>query len=200
MPFFLHFLSSSGVNPLISCELAVQVLLDRELPASDFGYLEGVPDDIVLEALDELDLWDVWSTETVLSMTNLSAPPSVPTESFRVPTESFSLPDFSFLNMPFGDCVSVELTGVVGGIGGIESMLAVRSDEASDEGSEGGFGGSRIGGGPKSTFGVMGYSDSRVNMEGDGVSTSGGSSYSASQAEPVVVTEAIVSRDVRLRS
>jgi hypothetical protein len=56
MPFFLHFFSSSGVNPLISCELAVQVLLDRELPASEFGYLEGVPDDTVLDALDELDL------------------------------------------------------------------------------------------------------------------------------------------------
>lgn len=56
MPFFLHFFSSSGVNPLMSCELAVQVLLDRELPVSEFGYLEGVPDDMVLEALDELDL------------------------------------------------------------------------------------------------------------------------------------------------
>jgi hypothetical protein len=129
-------------------------------------------------------------------MTSLSAPPSVPTESFHVPTESFLLPDFSFLNIPFGNCVSIELTGVVGGIDGMESMLAVRSDEA----TEVGFGGSLIGGGPRSTFGVMGYSDSRVNMEGDGVSTSDASSYSASRAEPVVVTEAIVSRDVRLRS
>lgn len=129
-------------------------------------------------------------------MTNLSAPPSVLIESFCVLTESFLLPDFSFLNIPFGDCASVVLTGVVGGIDGMESMLAVRSDE----GSEVGFGGSVMGGGPRSTFGVMGYSDSRVNMEGDGVSTSGVSSYSASRAEPVVVTEAIVSRDVRLRS
>lgn len=56
IPFFLHFFSSSGVSPPMSCELAVQVLLDRELPASEFGYLEGVPDDMVLEALDELDL------------------------------------------------------------------------------------------------------------------------------------------------
>ena len=55
MPFFWHFFSSSGVKPLMSCELAVQVLLDRELPASEFGYLEGVPEDIVLEALEELD-------------------------------------------------------------------------------------------------------------------------------------------------
>jgi hypothetical protein len=71
-----------------------------------------------------------------------------------VPAESFLLPDFSFLNIPFGGCicVSVELTGVVGGIDGIESMLAVRSDEGSDVG----FGGSLIGGGPRSTFGVMG--------------------------------------------
>lgn len=84
-------------------------------------------------------------------MTNLSAPASVPTESFRVLTESFLLPVFSFLNIPFGDCVSVELTGVVGGIDGIESMLAVRSDE----GSEVGFGGSLIGGGSRSTFGVV---------------------------------------------
>ena len=35
MPFFLHFLISSGVNPLISWELAVHVLLDRELPVSE---------------------------------------------------------------------------------------------------------------------------------------------------------------------
>lgn len=37
-------------------------------------------------------------------------------------------------------------------------------------------------------------------MDGDGVSTSVASSYSASRAELVVVTEAMVSRDVRLRS
>ena len=55
MPFFLHFFNSSGVSPPISCELAVHVLLDRELPASETGYREGVPDDIVLEALEEFD-------------------------------------------------------------------------------------------------------------------------------------------------
>lgn len=59
MPFFLHFFSSSGVKPLISCELAVHVLLDRELPASEVGYRECVPDDIVLEALDESERYDV---------------------------------------------------------------------------------------------------------------------------------------------
>lgn len=59
MPFFLHFFNSSGVNPLISCELAVQVLLDRELPASEDGYREGVPDDTVLDALDEFERYDV---------------------------------------------------------------------------------------------------------------------------------------------
>lgn len=122
-------------------------------------------------------------------MTSLSAPPSVL-------TESFLLPGFSFRSMPFGGCVSAELTGVVGGIDGMESRLAVRSDS----GNEVGLGGSPIGGGPRSTFGVMGYSDSRVNIEGDGVSTSGSSSNSASRAEAVVVTEAMVSRDVRLRN
>lgn len=129
-------------------------------------------------------------------MTNLSAPPSVPIESFLVSTESFLLPGFSFLSMPFGDCVSAELTGVVGGIDGMESTLAVRSDS----GNEVGFGGSLIGGGPRSTFGVMGYSDSIVNMDGDGVSISGASSHSPSRAEAVVVTDAMVSKDVRLRN
>lgn len=59
IPFFLHFLISSGVKPLISCELAVHVLLERELPVSEGGYREGVPDDRVFEALDEFDRYDV---------------------------------------------------------------------------------------------------------------------------------------------
>lgn len=77
----------------------------------------------------------------------------------------------------------------------VESILAVRSDS----GNETDFGGSLKGGGPRSTFGVMGYSDSNVNMEGDGVSTSGASTSSESRKEAVVVTEAIVSNEVRLR-
>jgi hypothetical protein len=59
MPFFLHFLISSGVKLLISCELAVHVLLERELPVSEDGYRDGVPDDMVLEALDEFERYDV---------------------------------------------------------------------------------------------------------------------------------------------
>lgn len=59
MPFFLHFFNSSGVNSPMSCELAVHVLLDREFPVSEFGYREGVPDEIVLDALDELERYDV---------------------------------------------------------------------------------------------------------------------------------------------
>lgn len=59
MPFFLHFFNSSGVSAPMSCELAVQVLLDRELPVSEFGYREGVPDETVLDALDELERYDV---------------------------------------------------------------------------------------------------------------------------------------------
>lgn len=78
----------------MSCELAVQVLLDRELPASDVGYREGVPDEIVLDALDEFERYDVWSTETVRSIIIFPVP--------SVPTESFLLPDFSFRRMPFG--------------------------------------------------------------------------------------------------
>lgn len=111
-------------------------------------------------------------------------------------TESFLLPGFSFLSMPFGGCVSAvlvepaELTGVVGCIECRELTLAVRNDSGNDTGS----GGSVIGGGPSSTSGVIGYSDSRVNMEGEGVSTSSGSS-----TEFVVVTEAIVSKEVLLR-
>lgn len=129
-------------------------------------------------------------------MTNLSAPASVPTESFLVPSESFPFPGLSFLSMPFGDCVSAELAGVVGGIDGIESTLAVRSDS----GNEVDFGGSLIGGKPRSTFGVMGYSDSIVNMDRDEVSTSGASSHSPSRTEAVVVTDAMVSKEVRLRN
>lgn len=184
MPFFLHFFISSGVKPLMSCELAVHVLLDRELPASEGGYREGVPDDMVLEALEELERYDVWSTETVRSMTSLSAPPSVP-------TESFLLPGFHLCSMPLGGYVSAELTGVVGCIDCRELTLAVRNDP----GNEVGFGGSLTGGGPRSTSGVMGYSSSRVNIEGEGVSTS-----SDSATEAIVVTEAMVSREVRLRS
>ena len=59
MPFFLHFFSSSGVSPPMSCELAVQVLLDRELASSEVGSREGVPDEMVLDALDELERYDV---------------------------------------------------------------------------------------------------------------------------------------------
>lgn len=78
----------------------------------------------------------------------------------------------------------------------MESLLAVRSDS----GKEVDIGGSPMGGSPRSTFGVTGYSDSMVNMEGEGVSTSGAPSYSSSRVEAVVVTEAMVSNDVRLRS
>ena len=77
----------------------------------------------------------------------------------------------------------------------VESTLAVRSDS----GNEAGFGGLLVGGGPRSTSGVMGYSSSRVNMSGDGVSTSSPSASSDSRTEAVVVTEAIVSKEVRLR-
>lgn len=59
MPFFLHFLSSSGVNPLVSCELAVHWLLDREFSASEDGCRECLPDDIVFDALDELERYEV---------------------------------------------------------------------------------------------------------------------------------------------
>ena len=125
-------------------------------------------------------------------MTSRSPPPSVP-------TESFLLPGFNFLSMPLGGYVSAvpavpaelaELTGVVGCIECVELRLAVRNDS----GNEAGFGGSLIGGRPKSTSGVIGYSDSRVNIEGEGVSTS-----SESSMELVVVTEAMVSKEVRLR-
>lgn len=58
MPFFLHFWTSSGVNPPISCELAVHVLLERELPVSEMGR-EGVPDEMVLAGLEEFDRYDV---------------------------------------------------------------------------------------------------------------------------------------------
>lgn len=55
-----------------------------------------------------------------------------------------------------------------------------------------------MGGGPRSTFGVMGYSDSSVDTE-KGVSSSGPFTSSESWMDAVVVTEAIVSSEVLLR-
>lgn len=94
-----------------------------------------------------------------------------------------------------GATVSVELTGIVGCIERVESRLAVRSDSGNDVG----FGGLLRGGCSRSIFGVMGYSDSRVTVEGDDKSASSGSMSSESCKEGVVVTEAIVSKEVRLR-
>lgn len=62
-------------------------------------------------------------------MTSRSLAASVPIEFFLL--LGF---DFSFRNIPLGGCVSAELTGDVGGIGGTESMLAVRSDSGKDVG------------------------------------------------------------------
>lgn len=94
-----------------------------------------------------------------------------------------------------GATVSVELAGVVGCIERVESRLAERSDSGKDVG----FGGSLRRGCPRSAFGVMGYSGSSVTVDGDGIYTSSGSISSESCNEGVVVTETIVSKEVRLR-
>lgn len=147
-----------------------------------------MPDDKVLDALDEFERYDVWSTETVRSITSLSAPPSVP-------TESFLFPDFNFCRIDLGGFVSAEATGVVGYIDCAELTLSVRILAVrSDSGNEAAFGGSVVGGDPRSTSGVMGYSSSRVYAFEEGVCAS-----SESSAEATVVTEAIVSKDVLRR-
>lgn len=145
----------------MSWELAVHVLLDLELPASEGGYREGVPDDIVLDALDEFERYDVWSTETVRSMTSRSAPPSAP-------TESFLLPGFSLCKIDLGGYVSAEDTGVVGCIECVELILAVRGVS----GNAAAFDGSVVGGDSASMSGVIVYSASRVNMSGERSSAS----------------------------
>lgn len=127
-------------------------------------------------------------------MTNFS-PESVPTNSFLLSAESLLFPDFSFCRNPLGATVSVELAGVVGCIERVESRLAERSDSGKDVG----FGGSLRRGCPRSAFGVMGYSGSSVTVDGDGIYTSSGSISSESCNEGVVVTETIVSKEVRLR-
>ena len=119
----------------------------------------------------------------------------MPTDPFLLSAESLLFPDFSFCRNPLGATVSVELTGVVGCIECVESRLAVRRDPGNDVS----FGGSLRGGCPRSTFGVMGYSDSSVAVEGDDAPTSSGSISSESCKEGVVVTETIVSKEVRLR-
>src|SRR5690242_11465268 len=85
------------------------------------------------------------------------------------PIESFRLPGFSFRNIPRCGWVSAELTGVVGGIICMESTLAVRSESDREPGVRG----STLGGGPRSMFGVVGYADSRVDIEGAGISLLG---------------------------
>ena len=82
-----------------------------------------------MDALDEFERYDVWSTETVRSITSRSLAASVPNESFLL--AGF---DLSFCRMPLGGCVSAELEGDVGGIGGMESTLAVRSESGKDVG------------------------------------------------------------------
>lgn len=114
-------------------------------------------------------------------MISRSAPPSVP-------TESFLLPGFSFCSIDLGALVStdtvglksefsVDSTGVVEWVDCAELTLAVRTGSASGAA----FGGSVVGG-LVSTFGVLGHSSSRLNT-----------------SEAVVVTEAIVSKEVCLR-
>lgn len=112
---------------------------------------------------------------------------SVPTS---VPTESFLLLGFSFRKIDLGGRVSADSTGVAGCIDCVELILAVRSDS----GNEASSGGSPVDIGLKSGSDVKTRSSSRVNKSGDGASASSGSS-----TEAVVVTEAIVSREVRLR-
>jgi len=180
IPFFLHFFISASVRLVVSKSLALHSLLEPDRLRSTskspepWGRSEGRD---WLEA-NRLERCDVRSNETFRSIISRSGTPVGP----------FGL-RIIFRNMAFGECGSASMEAV-GVFGGLNECLELTSEERIDESKEY----------ASEATGVVAGSSSSVKKYGDGAVASGGSGSSSSELQDwVVVTESIVSRDVRRR-